>query len=64
MVHRANSGLSFYRLPRDPARGGRWVAAINRKTWRPRLWASNSRLCSRHFVGGHICRCFFFVVLS
>ena len=43
-------GLHFYRFPADIERRNHWVAAINRKNWKPTEY---TWVCSCHFVGGH-----------
>ena len=42
-------GLSFYRFPVDPDRRSRWLAAVKRENWQPKV---SSWVCSAHFVSG------------
>ena len=47
--HRKGKGVGFYRIPKDPERRRRWVAAIRRVKWQPN---EGTRLCGLHFVSG------------
>ena len=42
-------GVQFYRFPKDCERKRRWIAAVNRKAWKPGAF---SWLCSDYFVNG------------
>ncbi|XP_065100584.1 uncharacterized protein [Paramisgurnus dabryanus] len=44
-----NSKLSFYRLPKQPERRNKWIAALCRKNWNP---VTETWICSSHFVSG------------
>ncbi|CAM1293284.1 Uncharacterised protein r2_g235 [Pycnogonum litorale] len=44
-----DSGVSLYRIPADPERSNRWIAAIRRDKWEHNKW---TRLCSQHFISG------------
>ncbi|XP_060782767.1 THAP domain-containing protein 1-like [Neoarius graeffei] len=53
------SGRKFHRLPRDPDRRAKWIAAIGRadpnnknKAWVPTGRNDHWRLCSDHFISG------------
>ena len=43
------SKLSFYRFPADSERRLKWIAALQRKNWKPTQY---SWVCSAHFVSG------------
>ena len=43
------SGIGFYVFPMDSERKQRWVRAISRDRWEPKL---TDRLCGEHFVSG------------
>ncbi|KAG5264187.1 hypothetical protein AALO_G00273140, partial [Alosa alosa] len=51
-------GKSFYRIPKDPERRNKWIAAIKRargvlnKTERWEPTSNGFRLCSDHFISG------------
>lgn len=43
------SKLGFFRIPKEQKKRRLWIAAINRKNWKPADW---ERVCGRHFVSG------------
>ncbi|XP_072298319.1 uncharacterized protein [Eucyclogobius newberryi] len=43
-------GVSFYRIPKNPERRSKWLAAIQRDNWTPH--PATARLCSEHFITG------------
>ena len=50
----------FYRLPRDPEKREKWIAAISRgdsrkkgEKWAPTGNSDHWRLCSDHFISGN-----------
>ena len=45
--YKKGSGIQFYRIPKDPNRHARWIAAISHKDWTPSEFTC---LCSKHFV--------------
>lgn len=47
--YQKGSGISFYRFPKDPERRTRWIAAVDRKNWKPNEY---TWLCSAHFISG------------
>ena len=50
-VYRKGSGICFYRLPSDPERKAKWIAAVKRENcqWAP---SEHTWICSQHFVTG------------
>ena len=48
--YKKDSGIQFYRIPKDPDRRARWIAAISRKDWSP---SEFTWLCSEHFISKH-----------
>lgn len=43
--------ISWHRIPgeNNPERRKKWLAAINRKNWKP---TSQDRVCGKHFISG------------
>ena len=48
-VYKKGCGLQFYRVPVDPDRRRRWIAAVDRKGWEPTEY---TWICSEHFITG------------
>ena len=44
-----DSGIHFYRFPKENSRRSKWIAAVARKNWEP---TRHSWICSAHFVSG------------
>lgn len=57
---RGKTKKSFYRIPKDPERRNKWIAAIKRarsvlnKTERWEPTSNGFRLCSDHFISGKL----------
>lgn len=45
--YKKDSGIKFYRIPKDIDHRARWISAISRKDWSPNEF---TWLCSEHFV--------------
>lgn len=49
--HRKGKRVGFHRIPKEPERRSRWIAAIRRDRWKP---TRGTRLCGLHFVSGTV----------
>ena len=41
--------IQFFRIPAEPDRKQKWIAAISRENWKPSSW---SGICNSHFLSG------------
>ena len=47
--HSKQSGIHFYRFPKDSKRRTRWIATVDRKNWTP---TEHSWICNTHYISG------------
>uniref|UniRef100_A0A4W6D7K3 THAP-type domain-containing protein n=1 Tax=Lates calcarifer TaxID=8187 RepID=A0A4W6D7K3_LATCA len=45
-----DTGQAFYRIPKDPERGQRWITAVKRARSEQRKTGNRFCLCSDHFM--------------